>query len=407
MPRQPKQTPIACEHFTWRLFRRKGVYYGDARGGKYNLGKHSLGTRDRDEALNRLRLLDQQKAVELGLANENATRPGDAVTVVDGWKLYLEFGGRSSVLGGVSPGTLQRYGAVRDKHVKFCSKHGIVNWGDFSKQMMEKYGNRLSRSFADRTVFLELTLIKSVTNWLIAEKKLPVDCKIDYPLRKPQGTDTYCYSAAEVAAMVNHCTNDPHLGWLGNVIIALAHTGLRISELAGLRWSDVDFNSNTIRVADERSSRRKRKAGSMRTTKGRRSRVIPIHPRLRQVFDGLSRDPDGRVLHAERGGVLRPNNVLHTFIRNVTEPLKEKFPTPAEEIGFEHGRLHSFRHYFCSQAFLGGASEGEIKEWLGHADSKMVEHYRHLRNEDAQRKMEQIDFMAEEDGEEDHPSDAA
>jgi integrase len=37
-------------------------------------------------------------------------------------------------------------------------------------------------------------------------------------------------------------------------------------------------------------------------------------------------------------------------------------------------------------------SEGEIKEWLGHADSKMVEHYRHLRNEDAQRKMEQIDF---------------
>ena len=44
---------------------------------------------------------------------------------------------------------------------------------------------------------------------------------------------------------------------------------------------------------------------------------------------------------------------------------------------------------------------------LGHADSKMVEHYRHLRNEDAERKMEQIDFMAEEDEEEDHPSDAA
>jgi len=207
--------------------------------------------------------------------------------------------------------------------------------------------------------------------------------------------------------MVNHCTASPRLVWLVNVIIALAHTGLRISELAGLRWSDVDFNSNTIRVADERSSRRKSKAGTMRTTKGRRSRVIPIHPRLRQVFEGLLRNPDGRVFHAERGGVLRPNNVLHAFIRNVIEPLKEEFPTPAEEIGFEHGRLHSFRHYFCSQAFLGGASEDEIKEWLGHADSKMVEHYRHLRNEDAQRKMEQIDFMAEEDGEGDLPSDAA
>ena len=56
--------------------------------------------------------------------------------------------------------------------------------------------------------------------------------------------------------MVNRCTDIPRLLWLANVIIALAHTGLRISELAGLRWSDVDFNSNTIRVADERSSRR-------------------------------------------------------------------------------------------------------------------------------------------------------
>jgi integrase len=81
----------------------------------------------------------------------------------------------------------------------------------------------------------------------------------------------------------------------------------------------------------------------------------------------------------------------------VIEPLKEESPTSPGEIGFEHGRIHSFRHFFCSQAFLGGASEGEIREWLGHAESKMVEHYRHLRNEDAQRKMEQINFTGPED----------
>jgi hypothetical protein len=32
-------------------------------------------------------------------------------------------------------------------------------------------------------------------------------------------------------------------------------------------------------------------------------------------------------------------------------------------------------------------------EWLGHRDSKMVAHYRHLRDEDSQRKMQQIDFL--------------
>jgi integrase len=81
------------------------------------------------------------------------------------------------------------------------------------------------------------------------------------------------------------------------------------------------------------------------------------------------------------------------FIRDVIGPLAEKFPTPEGEIGFEHGRLHSFRHFFVSQAFLGGASEGEIREWVGHRDSEMVEHYRHLGRKDAVRRMEQISFL--------------
>lgn len=405
MPRKPKEPPIACEYFTWRLFRRDGVYYADGRGGKHNLGKHSLGTRSREEALDRLKLLDRQKAVEIGLADAKSLRQVESVAITEGWKLYLDYSGLSSVLGGVSAATLKRYRAVRDKHARFCSPHGIATWNDFDKGMIEKYGNWLSRKYADRTVFLELTLLKSVISWLIAEKKIPADCKIDYPLRKPQGSDTYCYSATEVAAMVTHCMATSRLVWLANVIIALAHTGLRISELAGLRWSDVDLGTGTIRVMDERSSKRKRKAGTARTTKGRRSRTIPIHPRLRKLLEALERKPDGYVFHARRGGRLRPRNVLHMFIRDVIEPLKERFPTPPGEIGFEHGRLHSFRHYFCSQAFLGGASEGEIREWLGHRDSRIVELYRHLRNEDAQRKMEQIEFMAEE-GEEDRPTDA-
>jgi integrase len=302
--------------------------------------------------------------------------------------------------------TVQRYSAVRDKHVKFCSRHGIAGWNDFDKRMIEKYGNWLGRQYADRTVHLEVTLLKSVNTWLIGEKKLPAECKIDYSFSKPEGTDTYCYSAKEVSAMVNHCMAIPHLVWLGHVIIALAHLGVRIGELAGLRWSDVDLGANVIRIADERASRRKTRRGTARTTKGKRSRVIPIHPRLRKLLMKLPRKPDGRVFHAQRGGILRRNNVRDMFIRDVIEPLKDKFPTPPDEIGFEHGRIHSFRHFFCSQAFLGGASESEIREWLGHRDSKMVEHYRHLRNEDAQRKMEQIDFIGE-DGDEDNQTDAA
>ncbi|MEN6495293.1 MAG: tyrosine-type recombinase/integrase [Thermoguttaceae bacterium] len=397
MPRKPTQPSIACQFFTWRLFRRDGVYYADARGGRYDLGKHSLGTRDRDEAVERLKLLDRQKAVEVGLAGPALLQPVEAISLADGWKLFLEYCERSPVLGGVSPGTVKRYRAVRDKHLKFCSRHGITTWNEFDKRGLEQYAKWLGRKYADRTVYLEATTLKTVNGWLIDNQKLPAEAKLLYNLQKPQGTDTYCYSRQEVAAMIKHCTDAPGLGWLGHVILALAHTGMRISELAGLRWSDVDLEANAIRVMDERSSKRRKAAGTARTTKGRRSRVIPIHTRLKHLLKTLEHQPDGYVLHARRGGRLHPRNILHDFIQEVIEPLKEKFPTSPGEIGFEHGRIHSFRHFFCSQTFLGGASEGEIREWLGHAESKMVELYRHLRNEDAQRKMEQIDFTGPED----------
>jgi integrase len=404
MPRKPNEPPIACEFFVWRLLKRDGVFYADSRGGKYNLGKHSLGTRDRDEALERLKQLDRIKAVELGLAKPKVEQPMTSTTIENGWIQYMEYSGRSAVLGGVSPATLKRYGAVRDKHVKFCQQNGISLWANFDASMLERYGNLVAKRFADRTVYLELTLLKGVNNWLIGKKQLPPEAKLQYSLEKPKGTDTYCYSRTEFTAMIEHCEVRQETMWLGNVILVAGHTGMRISELAGLRWSDINLNRSTIRVADERASRYKQRAGTARTTKGRRSRVVPIHPELKRLLVKLPRSSDGFVLHAARGGQLRPRNVLQAFIDDVIGPLQKRFPTPEGEIGFEHGRLHSLRHFFCSQAFVGGASEGEIREWLGHADSKMVEHYRHLGSDDAQRKMERIDFLGRRD---ERPGDIA
>ncbi len=405
MPRPPKHSPIQCKNFTWLLFRRSGVYYADGRGGKYQLGKHSLGTRDRTEALQQLGKLDAHLAIEIGLATADEIKSAPtAVSIVDGWQLYLEYSARSSVMGGVSPATLKRYRGVRDKHTKFCRQHGLDVWSGFDKRALQRYGNWLAGMHADRTVYFELTLLKSINKWLISSQLLSESAKLNMPLRKPQGTDTYCYSAQEVTTMIDHCRQTPGLAWLKPVIVGLAFTGLRISELAGLRWTDIDEGLTTMRVADERSSRRKREAGTARTTKGRRSRTIPIHPELRTLLADLPRGEDGYIFHAAQGGRVRSRNLLDQLNKHVISPLKKLFPKVTGEIGFEDGTLHSFRHFFCSQCFLGGASEGEIKEWLGHRESRMVEHYRHLRGDDAQRKMSQIVFLGQPAVSADHVS---
>jgi integrase len=404
MPRKAKQPKITCQFFVWRLMLRDGVYYADGRGNKLNVGKHSLNTRDKNQALEYLNALDLHMAVKAGLVDETAVIHSEDISIKAGWRLYYDHCSRGQVLGGVSANTLKRYRAVRTKHEKFCARVGIETWSAFGKSALEAYGNSLDEKYADRTIFLELTLLKSVVSWLTDNGHLPPGSELKYPLRKPQGTDTYCYTPAEVLAMAEHCKRTPGLVWLGNVILALAHTGTRISELAGLRWNDINLAQGVLVVADERSSHRKRQLGTVRTAKGRRSRSIPIHPELHQLLASLEHKPDGYVFHAAQGGRLRSRNVLQMFINDVIEPLKERFQAPSGDIGFEHGRLHSFRHFFCSQAFIGGASEGEIKEWLGHADSKMVEHYRHLRGEDAKRKMANIDFLVRSP---DRPNDAA
>ncbi|HEX6986280.1 MAG TPA: tyrosine-type recombinase/integrase, partial [Planctomycetaceae bacterium] len=359
MPNDRRDTNlIACRHFAWRLFRRDGVCYADGRGNAPNLGKHSLGTRDREEALTALRRLDHAKAVETGRAEPDEPAPASSLSIADGWRLYLDDCGRAGVMGGVSPRTLKRYRAVRDKHLAFCARHGIESWNEFGKPAFQAYGNTLAKAAADRTVYFELTLLKSALNALIELGRLPAACRFKYRLSKPKGTDRYCYRPEEVRAMLEYCAATPGLSWLRLVILGLATTGMRIGELAGLRWSDLDAGLTAIRIADERASRKKRQAGTARTTKGKASRSVPVHLTLRDALATLDRSQGGPVFRAPRGGKLRPNNVLGRFVRQVVKPLSARFPTPDGEVGFADGRLHSFRHFFISQALLRGATEG-------------------------------------------------
>jgi integrase len=400
MPRQTHRSPFVCEFFSWRLFERDGVIYADGRtGNSVNLGKHSLGTRDPEAALANLRRLDRQMAVERGLTSPAAGPASSVLSVQDGWQLYLKHCQRPGVLRGVNPRTMKRNRAVQDKHLRFCEKKGIQNWIEVTKDAVVQYGTWLDRQgYASRTIYLELTLIKSVILWLIAGNRVPPSWRLDLELEKPQGTDTFCFTQEQVAAMVERCCGQAALHWLAAVIVGLSCTGLRIGELASLKWSDIDLGSNAIRLTDDRASSRRKRLGSVRTTKGKRGRILPIHPNLRTVLTELKRHPDGRVFHGPREGVLKPDTVRVILRREVIEPLKARFPTAPGEIGFEHATPHSFRHFFCSQAFLGGASEADIKDWLGHRDSRMVAHYRHLADADSQRKMQGIDFLGRGDG---------
>jgi integrase len=334
-------------------------------------------------------------AVKFGLADPAAViqQQQNELPLDMGRQHYMEYVGRARVAGGVRPSSVKRYKAIFDKFLAYARSQGLTTWNQVTTKTILDYASHLeAASYAYRTQYLELTTLKQTVLWFVKTKRLPSDRRIDVPLTKPQGTDTYCWKPEEVQAMLEHCARRPELRWMRSVILTLATTGLRISELAGLRWCDVDLHNLMIRLVDETSSGRvkgKTKA-TVRTIKSGRGRTFPIQEDLLPLLRQLPRHNDGFVMHGPKGGRLKADTVRVILIRDVLKVLSGRFPSSSGQVGFVDGRLHSFRHFFCSLCANRGVAQQVVMRWLGHSESRMVEHYYHLYDEEARRQMGRI-----------------
>ena len=394
MPKPRKNEQIRCPHFTWLITNRDGRWYADGRSNTPDAGRHSLGTSDKKEALQRLVELDRVRAEDLGLIPRSAesTTRGRPLPLDEGRKLYEKHLARPRVAGGVRKSTQRRYEPVFNKFISFAKVNGINVWNGVTAEVLGDYAATLeARGRAHKTLINELTTLKQAIKWLIARGHLRGMKPIDMKLRKAESEPAYSYSADQIAAMVELCLADPELAWLGHVIIALACTGLRIGELCSLCWSDLDLEKGRLELTDE-TGRSGDSGQDRRELKNGRNRAFPIHDDLLAVLKSLPRR-SRFVFLGPRGGQLKPDTVRKCFVRDVIRPLAEQFPTEDGEKGFCHGRLHSFRHAFCSNCANNNVPERMLMDWLGHADSAMVRRYYHLHDEVAKRQMNQLDFL--------------
>jgi integrase len=390
MSNRAKNELIKCQHFSWRIRRRSnGLWLADGRSNQIDVGRHSLGTSDRTEAIKLLSKLDAIVAADRGFAPKPLPTDGVTLSLEAGRKHYEKHLQRPPEVGGVRPSTQKKYRAAFDKFIDFATKTGITDWNSVTAQTLTDYASHLRlMEYAGNTIFKELVTLQQARKWLVREKHLAGDERLNLRIRKCEGQRAYCYTKEQVAAMVEHCRKTQSLAWLLHVIVALACTGLRIAELASLRWTDLDLTNQFLHLTDE--SGRALGAGSQRTTKSGRSRSLPIHPDLMQELKQVSRR-DAFVFHGPRGGRLKPDTVRRALINQVIEPLLVRFPSVEGEQGFADGRLHSFRHYFASMCALNPElTERVTMHWLGHQDSAMVRHYFHLHNAESRRQMARL-----------------
>jgi integrase len=96
------------------------------------------------------------------------------------------------------------------------------------------------------------------------------------------------------------------------------------------------------------------------------------------------------VFHGPLGGKLKPDTVRNVLTREVLAPLAETFPAVADAPGIAAGRLHSFRHFFCSMSANNGVPEQMLMAFLGHRDSEMIRHYYHMQQDEARKQMNKL-----------------
>lgn len=160
-----------------------------------------------------------------------------------------------------------------------------------------------------------------------------------------------------------------------------ARTGLRRGECLGLRWEDVDYHAEQIRVV---TSHVRGEDGSPKSGK---PRAVPLSPTVATILEEHFKRTEFRsrkdrvFAHPDTGKPYDPSKLQKRFKKALAEGRIGEF----REVERKSGKVesvpvfcfHDLRHTYGTTLAAGGAKPIEIKTYMGHADLKTTERYMH------------------------------
>ncbi|MGE9214374.1 MULTISPECIES: tyrosine-type recombinase/integrase [unclassified Exiguobacterium] len=144
------------------------------------------------------------------------------------------------------------------------------------------------------------------------------------------------------------------------MIQLLGLTGMRVSELVGLDWNDIDRENGTIRVIG----------------KGNKERVIPIASPLEPLLDGYRGQGAGPLFCSEKGKRISVRTVQHALKGHI-DRLKPYLPF----LTHKQVTPHKLRHTFASRLAMSGVDVLTIQQLLGHESVATTQVYAHIGDE--------------------------
>lgn len=214
--------------------------------------------------------------------------------------------------------------------------------------------------------------------------------------------DIVFFDAEERAAIVSVCLSTYGNGNrrfdLGSAYILTMYTGLRMSEVLGLKWKNVDFKKRRIIVEDIIVMVKNRApitpfnhkhylVKDQASTKTDRRREVPL---CRQAIEALKdlqkvspQSPDGYVVSRTLGVPITPGNFDKSFRKIL------------DRAGVKPAGIHALRHTCATMLFEKGVDVRIISEILGHSSTAVTYNtYVHIVDSLKDKAIDLIDDLA-------------
>jgi integrase len=268
-----------------------------------------------------------------------------------------------------------------DQYVNMLNNH-IAPYFDAKRITLSKltpgdledyYSAKIQSGLSPNTVIKHHAVIRSALQWAVKHRYIRENVAdlADRPTKvKYHGPAPY--SIEEVAQLLNLTQNDP----IAVPIFLASFYGLRRSELLGLRWSAIDFDTGTITISTTvvKESHGANTLVVVRDnmTKTETSmRTLPLCQYTYHYFHTLKQqqmrnheimgyDYDTRYLDFVcvdyRGTLIQPDYVT------------QKFQKLLNQYGLRRIRFHDLRHSCATIMLYLGYTMKDIQTWLGHSN---------------------------------------
>ncbi len=269
-----------------------------------------------------------------------------------------------------SANTIASYRLDVDRYLRYLCERGVASPEEVTEEHTAGFLRSLhDRGLSPRSVTRAISAVRGFHKFLVGDEVTRRDPTETLDAPKLARTLPGVLTLPEVARILEepHATPaDKRQLWLRNraMLETLYATGMRVSELTGLRQTDVDARSGIVRVFG----------------KGAKERLVPIGiPALRWI-GAYARDCRPRLL---KHGCADDTLFLNARGKPMTRMAVWKIvQTHATRAGvFREVHPHTFRHSFATHLLEGGADLRAVQEMLGHADISTTQIYTHIDRE--------------------------